>query len=179
MDRRRVFGIARVGGHAFWWVFVVAMMIGGGFTWLGTEARRAGFAGVGRECGWWTSGFVTGVPRRYADYLPNDSINVLTEPATYALIAFGLVVLAAVVEAVLCRRLVAGLVTVAVPLVSGVGIAFAAHGLDASVEFTPILTLVIVLAAVALREVWMRAFAPAVPMPVPGRGGEGESPEGA
>ncbi|MBM7369463.1 hypothetical protein [Gordonia hydrophobica] len=142
-------------GHVCWWIFVVTRIL--------PENPATG-----------------GMPRRYADYLPLTrgdhgwtAYSPLASPgfvdlnilATASLIAFVVTVGAALVEAVLCRRWVPGILTVVAPVVGGaivaVGSAARYGGVWDGVWLRPALAAGIVLIGVAVREVWARGRAPA------------------
>ncbi|MFI5777964.1 hypothetical protein [Nocardia sp. NPDC051570] len=151
MTRYRVFRIAHVGGHVFWWVFVVATMSVGGLTW-------AGYTG-GEDFGWTAYAPFGEEPRRYADYVPSYGFGL---HGVFSFAAFCLLVFAAVVEAVMVRRVGAGIVTVVVPFVAGALVWFALPLGHVSYSLTPDLALFVLLVGVAVREVWERRFAPGV-----------------
>ncbi|QIS03503.1 hypothetical protein F5X71_15295 [Nocardia brasiliensis] len=98
MNRTRLFRYAHLAGHALWWVFVVAAMLAGGLDWFGADDTY--------EFGWTSFVPMNGMPRRYADYVPADGFQ---STDVVAVAAFGLLVLAAVVEAVAARRMAAGM----------------------------------------------------------------------
>ncbi|MGK9269571.1 hypothetical protein KXR83_01085 [Williamsia muralis] len=77
-----------------------------------------------------------------------------------SLIAFAVVIIAAVIEAITSRQLVPGIVTVAAPCVAFGLLLLATPGVLDSVRFGTMQTLGVVLVAVAVREVWARGFAP-------------------
>lgn len=102
---------------------------------------------------------LTDVPRRYADYAPLDGFAQL---GAISLIGFCLLVLSALAEAVAARRLAAGIITTAVPFVAALLIWYALPGGHRDFFLTPPAALLVILVAVAIREVWERKFAPAV-----------------
>ncbi len=126
-----------------WWVFVVATMLAGGIDWF-TDDDESTF-------GWTAYTPLTDMPRRYADYMPQNDVAPVD---TISLLAFCLLVLTALVEAVAVRRPVAGMITVAVP--------FAAAGLiwcalprgHSGFVLGPLAALVVILVAVGIREIW-------------------------
>ena len=142
-----------------WWVFVVSALFTGGITWWGTYSTMTGAFSEGWS-GWTAYTPTTGAV--YVDLI-GGSPGIHTwwqNPAYYALAAFVLVVVAAVVDAVAARRLVAGIVTVVVPFVALGLFVLATPGTIDGVELRSILSMALVLAGVAVREVWMRAGAP-------------------
>lgn len=106
-----------------------------------------------------THGRGLGEPRRYADYLPSDGFDI-TPGLTF--VAFCLLVLAALAEAVAVRRVAAGIVTVAVPFVVAALIWAAMPRGHWSFFLEPVPAMLVILVAVAIREVWTRRLAPAV-----------------
>lgn len=142
----------RVVGHVFWWIFVVSELL--------TERP------------------IVGMPRRYADYVavddgwtaytpltPSDGFVAVNVLSTASLIALVVTVAAAFVEAVACRRWVAGVVTVLAPIIGAliviVGSAARYSGVWDDVQLRPVLAAGVVLVGVAVREVWARGCAPA------------------
>lgn len=68
-----------------------------------------------------------------------------------------LVIVAAVVDAIAARRLIAGIVTVLVPFAAFGLFVVATPGTIEGVELRSIIAMALILAGVAIREVWMRA----------------------
>ncbi|MEU1210805.1 hypothetical protein [Nocardia sp. NPDC005825] len=138
MTRDRLFRFVHVTGHVCWWVFVVATL------WPGST-----------DVGWTSYG---DMPRRYADYVPSDGF---CTASPIAAVAFLVLIIAAAVEAASVGRLIPGLMTVGTPFVAAIVIwtvnpsTCGGHGDSAVFPALPI-----VLLAIALREVWARAFAP-------------------
>lgn len=133
-----MFRFVHVTGHACWWVFVVATL------WPGTT-----------RLGWTSDGEM---PRRYADYLPSEGFCV-TSPI--AAVAFLTLIIAAAVEAVAVGRLIPGLITVGTPLLAAIliwSVIPGACGGGSNLAVFP--ALLVVLLAIAIREIWARAFAP-------------------
>lgn len=148
MSRIQVVSAARNTGNVAWWVFVVAVLVNRG---LGPQ---------GWDCGWTAYTPLTdGMPRRYADYVPFDPTVQLV--GALAWVAFGVVVGAAIIELVIVRRWTA-VVSVAIPFASLGLIAYAFGEFDPTIIWSPTAVLFLLLAAVAIRQVWMRRFAPAV-----------------
>ncbi|MEC3917910.1 hypothetical protein [Nocardia sp. CDC160] len=135
MTRYRTFRAAKLAGHAFWWLFLVSTLLSGNYDWTAHP----------------------GQPRRYADYVPSDGFDPL---GPIQLAAFCLVILAAVVEAVAIRRPIAGVLTIVIPFVSAILIHLALPRGYTNDTLAPIPALVLILAAVAIRELWERDFAP-------------------
>ncbi|MFE3193425.1 hypothetical protein ACFXHA_30780 [Nocardia sp. NPDC059240] len=145
MTRYQVFHRARRFGYVFWWVFIAATMVAGGITWFdGAEPD---------DFGWTAYTPRPGLPRRYADYLPSDGFDI-TPGMTF--LAFCLLVLAALAEAVALRRALAGIITVAVPFVATALIWSAMPRGHSNFFLTPIPALLAILVAVAVRELSAR-----------------------
>ncbi|WP_078308627.1 MULTISPECIES: hypothetical protein [unclassified Mycobacterium] len=147
MSRIQVFSAARITGNAAWWTFVVAVLL------------NRGLNPWGWDLGWTAYTPLTdGAPRRYADYVPSfDSTVQLMGVVVFA--AFSLVVASAVVEMAISRQWRAA-VAVVIPFISMGMIGYAFGDIDRTVVWSPTVVLVFVLAAVAIRQVWMRRFAP-------------------
>ncbi|OHT88843.1 hypothetical protein [Mycobacteroides saopaulense] len=149
MSRIQVFSAARTAGNTAWWVFVVAALV------------NRGLNPQGWDYGWTAYTPLTdGMPRRYADYVPFEPVAVQLV-GVIAWIAFCAVVIAAVLELAVVRRW-AAVVSVVMPFVSLGLIVYAFGGLDRTIVWSPTAVLVLVLAAIATRQVWMIRFAPAV-----------------
>jgi hypothetical protein len=159
-----VFRIARASGHVAWWIFVVATLFAGGVTWL-RERVFVGGVSYGRVDRWLS----------HSSYVPeydgatsfvatrNGSMSDwFGDPASYSMVAFIVVAATALVEALVVRRLVPGLVTVAVPFVALVMIASVTPFGFWNLELRPVLAMAVVLAAVAVREMWVHTYSPAV-----------------
>ncbi|TDZ92389.1 hypothetical protein CCUG62472_02995 [Mycobacteroides salmoniphilum] len=147
MSRIQVFSAARTAGNAAWWTCVVAVLVN-----RGLDPR-------GWDFGWTAYTPLTdGAPRRYADYVTSfDPTVQLVGVVVFA--AFSIVVASAVVEMVIIRQWRA-VVTVVIPFISMGMMGYAFGGIDRTVIWSPTAILVFVLAAVAIRQVWMRRFAP-------------------
>ncbi|BEK99852.1 hypothetical protein GCM10010198_21830 [Nocardia seriolae] len=143
-----MFRSAQIAGHSAWWVFVVAAMLKGGVTWLSS--------GEEGPFGWVAYTPIADQPRRYADYLPSNGFDQL---GAISLIGFCLLVLAALTEAVAAQRLVAGIITVAVPFIAATLIWCALPRGHWNFYLEPIPALVVILVAVAIREGWERRLA--------------------
>lgn len=146
MSRIEVFSAARTTGNAAWWVFVVAALVNGG---------------LGQRCAdWgWTAytPLTDGMPHRYAEYVPFDPTVPLMGVVVW--VAFCVVVITAFVELAIVRQWRA-VVSVLIPFVSMGLIAYALGDLDRTIMWSPVPVLIFVLAAVAIRQLWMRRFAP-------------------
>ncbi|MGW4245797.1 hypothetical protein [Nocardia sp. NPDC004722] len=151
MTRYRLFRAARTCGYVFWWVFIAATMVAGGISWFGDSSPD--------DAGWIIHGRSLGAPRRYADYIPSNGFDI-TPGMTF--IAFCLLVLAALLEAATVRRVVAGIITVAVPFVAAFLIWAAMPRGHRTFFLEPVPALVSILVAVAIREAWARRPAPAL-----------------
>ncbi|MFT3715430.1 MAG: hypothetical protein QM774_05635 [Gordonia sp. (in: high G+C Gram-positive bacteria)] len=156
--RHRTLVFVRATGHVAWWIFVLSAV----FTVPALGATVM-------------------MPRRYADYLPSDgadlgwtaytplhgelmlsssAFSVSNTFATLALVALGVVVLAAVAEAIVGGRWGTGIATVAAPVIGAVLVYLGVNGGWGGVFLRPELVFALVLAGVAIREVWSRALAP-------------------
>ncbi|MEV6769204.1 hypothetical protein AB0N05_11315 [Nocardia sp. NPDC051030] len=151
MTRYQLFRVGRTCGYVFWWVFIAATMVAGGIAWFGDVGQD--------DAGWIVHGPTLGAPRRYVDYLPSDGFDI-TPGMTF--VAFCLLVLAALAEAVAVRRVAAGIITVAVPFVTAALIWAAMPRGHWSFVVQPVPAVLVILAAVAIREVWARRLAPSV-----------------
>ncbi|MCU1647804.1 MAG: hypothetical protein JWN03_8079 [Nocardia sp.] len=129
----------------------MAAMLGGGITWFGSGAED--------DFGWDAYTPLTDVPRRYADYLPSDGFDQM---GPISLIGFCLLVLTALAEAVAVRKFAAGAITVTVPFAAAVLIWYALPSGHWNFHLEPVTALLVVLVAVAIREVWERRFAPTI-----------------
>lgn len=81
------------------------------------------------------------------------------DPGMYALIAFVVVVVAAVIDAYAAGRVVAGVVTVLVPF-AALGLFVLATPDTVMAQPRTVISMLLVLVAIALREIWMRACVP-------------------
>ena len=163
ITRHRVFSLARTTGHAAWWVFMVATLFAGGITWTGIDRSyfEAGFEA--RSGATYTGDYVYSdgdVLSYHFGEVASTSFDRWTELELWSLVAFVVVLIAAVVEAVAARRLLPGVVTVAAPCVAFGLLLLATPGVLDTVEFDTTLTMSVVLIAVAVREAWARRFAP-------------------
>ncbi|WP_156045345.1 MULTISPECIES: hypothetical protein [Actinomycetes] len=167
MTRHHVFSLARTAGHAAWWVFIVATLFAGGITWTGIDRRffdtefcaRSGPTNTGDL----TLSSAYSDEDVFSDYygdLASTSFDRWTELELWSLVAFVVVLVAAVVEAIAARQMLPGVVTVAAPCVAFGLLLLATPGVLDTVEFDTTLTMSVVLIAVAAREVWARRFAP-------------------
>ena len=160
MSRQRLLILfsARITGHVMWWVFAVAALFAGGITWwMEYVAFDASFVDGGLY-GWTVYTPITGAG--YVDLIGSSAPEWWQDPAVYALAAFVLVVVAAIVDAFAARRLIAGIVTVVAPFAALALFVLATPGGIDGVFLHPTVSLVLVLVGVAVREVWMRAGAP-------------------
>ena len=100
MTRHRVFSLARTTGHAAWWVFMVATLFAGGITWTGVSRygnyRATSFT---KEYGWTAYTGLTDSPVGIANFA-SSSYDPWSDPELWSAIAFGAVLIAAVVEAI-------------------------------------------------------------------------------
>jgi hypothetical protein len=164
MTRPRVFSLARSVGHGAWWIFVVATLFAGGITWTGVSryGNYIGATSFTEEYGWTAYTGLTDSPVGIANFA-GSSYDPWSDPELWSAIAFGAVLVAAVVEAISARDVVPGIVTVAAPCV-GLGLLLVVTpGVLDSVQLGTMTTIGVVLVAVAVREVWARRFAPHVP----------------
>ncbi|MUM16347.1 cytochrome c-type biogenesis protein CcmH [Mycobacterium sp. CBMA271] len=144
MSRIQVFSAARATGNAAWWAFVVAALVNRGLS--------------PRDWGWTAYTPLTdGAPRSDADFVLLDPA---VQPESVVLWgAFGVVVIAAIVELAIVRRWTAA-GSVFIPFASLGVIAYAFGELDRTIIWAPTAVVFFVLVAVAMRQVWMRRFAP-------------------
>ncbi|PZU01675.1 MAG: hypothetical protein DI630_11470 [Gordonia sp. (in: high G+C Gram-positive bacteria)] len=169
MNRYRVFSLTRITGHVSWWVFVVVTLFAGGITWTGASEYLGPASGTG-----WSGNRqayseikapvaianFTGTSSFDANPWPGSGADPWTQLEVLSVIAFAVVIIAAVIEAVSSRQVVPGIVTVAAPCVAFGLLLLATPGVLDSVRFGTMQTLGVVLVAVAVREVWARRFAP-------------------
>ncbi|MGW6035365.1 hypothetical protein ACWFOS_17075 [Gordonia terrae] len=160
MSRRQsvLFG-ARVTGHVMWWIFVVSALFAGGISWW-REYSAVDASFVSGLYGFTIYTPTTGAG--YIDLASSPSPQWWQDPAVYALTAFVLLVVAAVVDAIATRQVLSGIVTVLVPFVALALFALATPGAINGVFLHSAVALLLVLVGVAVREVWMRALAPNV-----------------
>ncbi|BBY98201.1 hypothetical protein AWC04_12770 [Mycolicibacterium fallax] len=153
---------ARVTGDASWWVFVVGVLIAEIYS-FGLPRRYADYeesifgVGLGQsDFGWTAYQPLTDQPSPVIDFF--YSANAVASAAAFALV---LTMIAAVVEAVAVGRWPVGVAGILAP-VAGAGIILATlhyrHGLDLWLNLTVVFVLVLV--GVAVREVWVRGWAP-------------------
>ena len=161
MTRHRLFSHARITGHSAWWIFMVATLYAGGITWTGVSRYGSyiGATSFTKEYGWTAYTGLTDLPVGIADFA-GSSYDPWTDPELWSAIAFGAVLIAAVVEAVSAREVLPGIVTVAAPCVAFGLLLLATPGVLDSVQLGTMTTIGVVLVAVAVREVWARRFAP-------------------
>ena len=174
----RAFRICRVTGHAAFWLLIVSTLFAGGLTWLVADDGSAADASIisvpsGAESFLGDdSGAIThtgGTPvydTRIASVLEKRS----TSFPTFSQISFAcaaVLVFAALGEAILVRRQPRKLVTVAVPFLVLAILWYATPGARSSVRLDPEVAFIFVLAAIAVREIWSRRFAPTL-TPAPG-----------
>ncbi|MGY3556539.1 MULTISPECIES: hypothetical protein [Actinomycetes] len=165
MTRHRVFSLARITGHSVWWVFMVVTLFAGGITWTGASSYGYGyFLGATSFAGWsgdWTANTPIQAPVAITDFAASSSYqDPWTQLEVWSVVTFVVVLIAAVVEAIAVRQVVPGIVTVAAPCVAFGLLLLATPGVLDSVEFSTMLTVAVVLVAVAVREIWARGFAP-------------------
>lgn len=153
----RVLNGSRLVGRAGWWSFIVVSCLVGGVWWLpDNQARQLDFAFIGnRSAGTLTFGTGDGI-RRYADYQPASWFGSIGSISTFGMVAFIVVVAAAVVEAAAIGRWGRGIVTIAVPFLCLLLVACTLP--DGRWGFQPSLAISVfgVLIAVAIRETWGR-----------------------
>lgn len=161
MTWHRVSPIARITGHVAWWVFVVVTLFAGGVTWTGATE----YLGPTFDTGW------SGNQQAYSEIKAPVAIANFTGGSSFdhdpwtqlevlSVIAFAVVIVAAVIEVIASRQMVPGIVTVAAPCVAFGLLLLATPGVLDSVRLGTMQTLGVVLVAVAVREMWARGFAP-------------------
>ncbi|MCV7250149.1 hypothetical protein H7J07_18315 [Mycobacterium koreense] len=137
--------ISRVLGHIGWWVFVVGRLL---------AETAAG----------------SGLPRRYADALPaGPPLSAATLLAGAALLALGVTVVAAIIDAVALDRRWLGAATVGAPILGAVLVLVALRGATSTPGTTSTAGWLGAAAGIglgiALREGWSRAVVPALSPP--------------
>ncbi|HEY9312398.1 hypothetical protein [Williamsia sp.] len=169
MTSSRVFPFARITGHIAWWIFVVTTLFAGGITWTDAHNRfgdsyiDASF--TAGSSGWIAYTPLTDSPIGIANFTGSPPYDRWTDPAFWSLLAFAVVLIAAVIEAISARRLLPGIVTVAAPCVALGLLVLATPGTLDSVALDTMAAMSAVLVAVAIREVWARRFAPRPSLP--------------
>jgi hypothetical protein len=161
MSRRKVHLVARITGHTAWWVFVVATLFAGGITWLGSDHEYQHPAFLLRSDGWMVYSTVpdsSSVTADYVDVAVALPYEWWKDGELLSAAMFVVVMIAAVVEATAARRLWQGLITVAAPCIA-LGLLVTATP-DTAAESDMTVALVLVLAAVTVREIWARGLAP-------------------
>ena len=161
MNRYRVFSLTRITGHVSWWVFVVVTLFAGGITWTGASEYLGPASGTGWSGNRQAYSEIK-APVAIANFTGTSSFehDPWTQLEVLSVIAFAVVIIAAVIEAVSSRQVVPGIVTVAAPCVAFGLLLLATPGVLDSVRFGTMQTLGVVLVAVAVRELWARRFAP-------------------
>lgn len=135
-------------GTASWWVFVVARLVGEmGEPVAGTSRDFVGFLRVG---GGWTAytPLTDAVATRNVDTAAPNALMLIS------LIALAVTVAAGVVQAVLSRRLLVGVIAVAAPVVGGVLVLWALYhrtGAAGAVQLSSLSVFALILTAVAVR----------------------------
>ena len=160
MSRLKLHQLSRITGHVAWWVFVVATIFAGGITWLGNDHEYQHPPFLLRSDEWMVYSTVPESSQATAEYV--DVAVALPyewwrDGESLSAAMFMVVMIAAVVEAASARRLWRGLITVGAPCVALGLLVIATPGTDAESDMTT--ALVLVLVAVAVREVWARCFA--------------------
>lgn len=153
--------VARITGHAAWWVFVVATLFAGGITWLGNDHEYQHPPFLLRSDEWMVYSTVPDSSTATTDYV--DVAVALPyewwkDGELLSAAMFVVVMIAAVIEAASARQLWRGLITIAAPCVA-LGLLVIATP-DTAAESDMTAALVLVLVAVTVREVWARCFAP-------------------
>ncbi|WP_439028884.1 hypothetical protein [Gordonia terrae] len=151
---------ARIVGHVMWWVFVVSALFAGGITWW--RVHESVGASFGGGLGGWTiyTPYLPVTGTGYVDLAFSPGPEWWQNPAVYALAAFVLVVVAAIVDAFASRRLVVGIITVVTPFAALTLFVLATPGAIDGVYLHSTVSLTLVLVGVAIRELWMRAGVP-------------------
>jgi hypothetical protein len=169
MTRHRVFSLARITGHVAWWIFVVATLFAGGITWTGVSNRlNSSFVDASftaRSFGWTAYTPLTDSPVGIANFSASPPYDRWTDPEFWSMVAFTVVLIAAVIEAISARHALPGMATVAAPCVALGLLLLATPGILDSVELDTMSAMGVVLVAIAVREVWARQFAPRPQLP--------------
>lgn len=161
MSRPKVHLLARLAGHAAWWVFVVATLFAGGITWLGNDHEYQHPPFLLRSDEWMVYSTVpdsSTAATEFVDVAVALPYEWWKDGELLSAAMFVVVMIAAVVEATAARRLWRGLITVGAPCIALGLLVIATPDADAESDMTA--ALVLVLVAVAVREVWARCFAP-------------------
>jgi hypothetical protein len=153
MTRARVLLAARITGHIAWWIFIVATLFAGGITWLGLDDEGV-FSGP--STGWTAYTPLTDATVGIANFTGPAPYEWWTEPEVFSAVAFAIVIIAAVTEAVAVRRVVPAIVTVVAPVVALGILIVVTPGVVDSWQLGTMTTMGAVLLAVAVREFWAR-----------------------
>lgn len=137
----------------------MAAIFGGGITWWNSYPNIA--ASFGPDCGWTMFAPMTRMSGAgYVDVQWQPTYGQWwQDPGRYALIAFVVVVVAAVIDAYAAGRVVAGVVTVLVPF-AALGLFVLATPDTVMAQPRTVSSMLLVLVAIAIREIWMRACVP-------------------
>jgi hypothetical protein len=163
VERQRIARIACVTGHVSWGTFVVGRLMVEMNTVDGLPRCHADTL-FGTGLGHFDSGhgWTAYTPLTEGSMVSHSftSTNII---ATVTAFALGATVTAAAVEAVAAGRWPAGIGTILAPVAAAAIIITALHcgsTYSGGLQLNPILVFVLVLAGVAMREVWSRGFAP-------------------
>lgn len=162
MTQIRLFRSAQITGHIAWWVFIVATAFAGGITWLGLDGDGVSSR---RSFGWTAYTGVMDRPVGIANFSGPTPYEWWTESEVFSAMAFAVVLIAAVTEALAVRRAAPGIVTIVAPLAALGILIVVTPGVIDSWQLGTMATMGAVLLAVAIREFWARHFAPSLPAP--------------
>lgn len=137
----------------------MATIFAGGINWWNSHSSIA--ASFGPNCGWTMFAPLTRMGGAgYVDVAWQPAYaQWWQDPGIYALVSFVVVVVAAVIDAYAAGRVTAGVVTVLAPF-AALGLFVLATPDTIMTQPHTVISMLLVLAATAVREVWMRACAP-------------------
>lgn len=173
MTDHRAFRICRVTGHAAFWLLIVSTLFAGGLTWLVADDGSGAATSLITVPSSSESLFTEDVgPITQTGGTPVFDTRIgaasVTEKRSTSFPAFSqisfacaaVLIFAALGEAILMRRQPRKLVTVAIPFLVLAILWYATPGARSSVRLDPEVAFLFVLAAIAIREIWSRRFAP-------------------
>ncbi|WP_330185112.1 hypothetical protein OHB26_16905 [Nocardia sp. NBC_01503] len=152
MTRLRLYKIARITGHVSWWAFVVAVLLGT------TTTASIGWSRERVQCS--TGNPTLQVCSSLATRDVPPGVDIL---ATYATVALGFAVVAAITEAITVSQRIPGVFTIAVPIAAATVTIKVLNGTSWwENSFDSARTVTLVAAAIAVREAWAYKFAPGI-----------------